>query len=82
MLAKNAGLKRSPLHPTDFAIPNDTTEELFKEWDADDDNLLSPLEVSNQRRCSLNSTKLEMKISLYFEKEFFLLFPCCISSQF
>ena len=47
MLAKNAGLKRSPLHPTEFTIPDDATEQLFNEWDVDQDGRLSPLEVSN-----------------------------------
>lgn len=45
MLAKNNGLKRSPLHQNIVDIPDITTEELFNEWDADNDNQLSPLEV-------------------------------------
>ena len=47
MLAKHAGLKKSPLHPTKFSIPDHTSEELFNEWDVDKDGWLSPLEVSN-----------------------------------
>ena len=45
MLAKRAGLDRSPLHPTSFNLPDITTEELFHEWDVDKDNRLSPIEV-------------------------------------
>lgn len=45
MLAKRAGLERSPLHPTSFNLPDITTEELFHEWDVDKDNRLSPIEV-------------------------------------
>lgn len=46
MLAKNNGLKRSPLHQNIVDIPDITTEELFNEWDADNDNQLSPLEFT------------------------------------
>jgi len=46
MLAKHAGLKKSPLHPTNFSIPDYTTEELFNEWDVDKDGWLSPLEFT------------------------------------
>lgn len=45
MLAKNAGLQRSPLQPTKFVIPEETSEELFNNWDVDNDGRLSPLEV-------------------------------------
>lgn len=46
MLAKNAGLQRSPLHPTEFEIPDEPSEELFEKWDVDQDGRLSPMEVN------------------------------------
>ena len=49
MMAKNAGLQRSPLQPTGVSIPDIATEELFHEWDVDKDGLLSPIEVANSK---------------------------------
>ncbi|XP_065069358.1 transmembrane prolyl 4-hydroxylase-like [Rhopilema esculentum] len=46
MMAKNAGLQRSPLQPTGVSIPDIATEELFHEWDVDKDGLLSPIEFT------------------------------------
>eukprot|EP00794_Sanderia_malayensis_P007655 gene7655-8495_t len=46
MLAKNAELKQSPLHPNPVELPDITTEEVFHLWDVNKDNQLSALEFT------------------------------------